>query len=69
QTAKQQFEFLGHSLDTVSPLATLQRGYAIVTKGTGNKIIRSSNTVKAGDKVVTRLAQGKLFSTIDKTES
>ncbi len=56
-----------HLLDTVSPLATLERGYAIVTDADGN-IISDSNTVKAGQKISTRLAKGQLHSTIDHCE-
>lgn len=68
QITKRQLVHISHNLDTVSPLATLQRGYAIVTKASSEQIIRSSQTVKKGDKIVTRLAEGRLFSTIDKTE-
>lgn len=68
QSAKQQLTHVTHSLDTVSPLATLQRGYAIVSKEGYDQIIRSSQKIKIGDKIVTQLAAGKLFSTINKTE-
>ena len=66
--ARQQFTHITHSLDTVSPLATLQRGYAIVTPEDSENILRSSKKVKLGDKVITQLAEGKLHCTINKVE-
>jgi len=65
----QQLTYIGHSLDTVSPLATLQRGYAIVTQHDNDKIIRTSKKIKVGDKMVTQLSKGTLFSTVDKIKS
>ncbi|MDH5446418.1 MAG: exodeoxyribonuclease VII large subunit [Gammaproteobacteria bacterium] len=51
---------LVHSLDAVSPLATLGRGYAIVTNEKG-QIIRQAKQLKTGDPVRTRLAEGQLY--------
>lgn len=69
QASRRLLAHTSHNLDTVSPLATLQRGYAIVTRENGEDIIRNSKELKTGDKITTRLAKGKLVSTIDKTES
>lgn len=46
-------------LDTVSPLNTLKRGYAIAADSQG-KIIRNSQEVKVGDTVTTKLGEGEL---------
>lgn len=54
------------TLHAVSPLATLNRGYALVTEQASGQIIRSSEQLKAGDKVLTRLAKGHFTSQIDK---
>lgn len=46
-------------LNTVSPLATLNRGYSITQTENGNTI-QSSDSINIGDKVSIRLAQGFL---------
>lgn len=52
-------------LNTVSPLNTLERGYAIVTDQQDN-ILRGIATVHVGDSITTRLANGSLECTVDK---
>jgi exodeoxyribonuclease VII large subunit len=47
-------------LHALSPLATLARGYAIVTDKTSGALVRDAATVKPGDRVSTRLARGEL---------
>ena len=51
-----------HLLDTVSPLATLARGYSISFKQ--GKIVKSTQQVKVGDILVTRLEDGEVHSEI-----
>ena len=63
---KQQLAAACRTLDAVSPLATLERGYAIVTRPADRKIIRKASSVKEGEQVETRLADGQLLCTIDK---
>jgi len=63
---KQQLSAACRTLDAVSPLATLERGYAIVTRPADRKIIRKASSVKEGEQVETRLADGQLLCTIDK---
>ncbi len=60
---KQQIALLSHNLDTVSPLATLSRGYSVV-QNQHDEIITSSKQVDLGEVVTTRLAKGKLISVI-----
>jgi len=64
---KQKLNFLAHNLDTVSPLSTLTRGYAIATDKNQN-VIRDSQQLKKGDTLTTRVASGKIISTVDYTE-
>jgi len=52
-----------HLLDTVSPLATLARGYSISFKG--GEIVKSTQQVQVGDILVTRLAEGEIHSEIN----
>ena len=56
----------GRALHAVSPLATLDRGYAIVFDAEGG-IVRSSARVATGDKLTARLADGSMrLQRIDK---
>jgi exodeoxyribonuclease VII large subunit len=57
------------ALDTVSPLATLERGYAIVSRAGQRAILRDVQTVAVGDAVETRLAHGTLLCTVDRIKS
>ena len=50
---------LARSLEAVSPLATVARGYALITKEDGT-LVRSVTQVQSGDTVDARLADGKL---------
>lgn len=47
-------------LNAVSPLATLDRGYAIVSRASDDSIIRQASAVETGDDIGIRLAQGEL---------
>ncbi|WP_372831240.1 exodeoxyribonuclease VII large subunit [Pontibacterium sp.] len=51
-------------LHAVSPLATLDRGYAII-HDTQGKVIHDSQQVQAGDRIEARLQQGRLQCTVD----
>ncbi len=59
---------LAQMLDSLSPLGTLQRGYAIVTDGNG-KVLRNTSDVSVGDAVEARLAQGLLGLVVQSVES
>lgn len=54
-------------LNGVSPLATLERGYAIVQDSEG-QAVTSSQQLKPGDQLVTQLHQGRVFSTVERTD-
>jgi exodeoxyribonuclease VII large subunit len=60
-------EQLTRALQTISPLATLARGYAIVTHN--DTILRNANAVNRGDLVKARLAQGNLYSRVTDIET
>ena len=51
------------ALDAVSPLATLDRGYAIVSDAKGKALVRARD-VKPGEDIRARLARGELLATI-----
>ena len=60
---QQHWRRVVETLNVVSPLATLKRGYAIVEDSSGN-IIRSHQTVEVGDKINTRLGDGSIDCTV-----
>lgn len=60
---KQKLYHLVHTLDALSPLHTLKRGYAIV-KDENDIIIQSSKSVKHEQHVKTKLQDGHFISTI-----
>jgi exodeoxyribonuclease VII large subunit len=66
---RRRLELACRSLDTISPLATLQRGYAIVSRLPERRILRQATSVKAGDRVEARLAEGTLVCTVDATKN
>lgn len=62
QNAKQQWHQHSIMLQQISPLATLERGYAITLhQGT---VVKDASSLKAGDVVTTKLANGEFQSTV-----
>ena len=61
---QQQFAGLVRALEAVSPLATLERGYAIVTAQ--GKVLQQANQLKPGDKITARLQEGSLDCVVEK---
>ncbi len=59
--SQHRFARLADKLNTVSPLATLSRGYSI-TQTEHGKIVRQPQDVQTGDRLVTRLADGEIYS-------
>ncbi|MEM9208695.1 MAG: exodeoxyribonuclease VII large subunit [Pseudomonadota bacterium] len=55
-------------LDAVSPLATLERGYAIVSDGKG-RVITDLAHVQIGDAIGARLASGRISATVDRVDA
>jgi exodeoxyribonuclease VII large subunit len=48
------------ALHAMSPLATLGRGYAIVTLAAGGTIVRDASQAPQGTEIDARLARGRL---------
>lgn len=51
---------LARSLEAVSPLATVARGYAIVTRPADGSVVRSAAEVRAGERLRAQLADGSI---------
>ena len=61
-----RFQRLARALHTVSPLATLERGYAIVNVDGSEQVVRDAATLSVDQSVHTRFARGSIESTITK---
>jgi exodeoxyribonuclease VII large subunit len=55
------------ALHALSPLATLERGYAIVQQSATGAIVTEAASVQAGERVQARLAHGYLDCLVEKT--
>ena len=64
---RQRLQLATTALNSISPLATLQRGYAIVTDTKSGNIVRDAATVNTGDEVDTRLARGSIKARVLRT--
>ena len=56
------------TLNTASPLATLARGFAIVTRADGS-VVRDAGTVAAGEQIEARLAVGRVRARVTGSQS
>jgi exodeoxyribonuclease VII large subunit len=65
--ARTQLGLAAASLDALSPLAVLQRGYAIAEDADG-KLLRDAKSVSVGDLVKVRLAKGSLATRVEGIE-
>ena len=57
---------LGRALHSVSPLATLDRGYAIVRNEATGSVVTNARDVQSGEDIRARLSQGELIATVKK---
>ena len=65
--ANERLAHLAQMLDSLSPLATLSRGYAIVTDSEG-RVVTDAAAVTVGDQVQARLARGRLGLTVNEVD-
>ncbi len=61
QIRQQKLSGLSRTLHAVSPLASLARGYAIITHAQTKQILREIDQISLGDKVFAEIAKGKLL--------
>ncbi len=66
--ASRDLEHLTARARSLSPAATLERGYAIVTAEDGS-IVRSSADALAGSRIHVRLNSGRLVASVDESEN
>ena len=65
QRRRERLSLAERTLESVSPLATLERGYAIVSAGDDGAIITDSRSAPPGSAVDIRLARGGLLATVN----
>ena len=65
---QQRLSALARTLHAVSPLPTLDRGYAILTRAEG-KGVSSVSEVSPGDEITARLRDGTLEATVRKVHA
>jgi exodeoxyribonuclease VII large subunit len=63
--ASEKLAGLARHLSAVSPEQVLSRGYSITTRKRDGVIVRSPEDVRAGQKIVTRVAHGNVESVVD----
>jgi exodeoxyribonuclease VII large subunit len=61
----QRVETIALQLAALSPDNVLKRGYSITTRKRDGAIIRNQQDVRAGEKIVTRVAEGQIESIVD----
>ena len=56
-------------LEAVSPLATLQRGYAIVRRKENGAVVRNASDVAVSDELLIRVSDGEIESRVEKVRT
>lgn len=64
ESEKNQLQSFASRLNSLSPLATLDRGYSICKTSSGD-IVTSTNQVNVGEKLDIKLSEGNLVCTVD----
>jgi exodeoxyribonuclease VII large subunit len=65
KAATHRLDLASRALHAVSPLATLERGYAIVKDLASGRVLTDIAQVSAGDRIEAQLAKGVVSATID----
>jgi exodeoxyribonuclease VII large subunit len=61
-----RMERISRALEVLSPLAILERGYALVLDGAG-QLVKDASQVKEGDEISARLARGEVRAQVKET--
>ena len=65
---KVRLERMGRALETLSPLAVLQRGYALIFDAAGN-LVKDAAQLNPGDDVRARLARGEIQAAVTASDA
>ncbi|HLK71836.1 MAG TPA: exodeoxyribonuclease VII large subunit, partial [Steroidobacteraceae bacterium] len=63
-----RLQSLARALQAVSPLATLERGFAVVTRSRDGELITSAAQLAEGESIEARLASGRVHATVVRRE-
>ncbi|MEO6186745.1 MAG: exodeoxyribonuclease VII large subunit [Steroidobacteraceae bacterium] len=66
--SRQRLLLAQRGLDAISPLATLDRGFAIVTRADG-AVVQDAADVQPGDRIEARVARGSVLAQVTSTRS
>jgi exodeoxyribonuclease VII large subunit len=69
QGSAQRLALAQRGLSAVSPLATLGRGFALVTRARDSKVLRDAAEVAPGDEIHVRLGRGALAAQVTRREA
>jgi exodeoxyribonuclease VII large subunit len=61
---EQRLALAARTLDAVSPLATLSRGFAVVTRADDGSVLRDASQAPAGTEIEARLSKGRVRATV-----
>lgn len=59
---------LAASLQALSPLSVLQRGYSLTKRATTGELLRAANGVQVGDRLDTLLGSGRIISVVESVD-
>jgi len=62
---RETFKSLTGRLEALSPLAVLSRGYSITFMAADGSVVKDAKTLKAGDRIETRLHKGRVTSVVE----
>ena len=67
EAAQRRLEALAAHLESLSPLNILARGYTLTLQEADGAVVRSMNQVHRGDRLVTRVGDGRIVSRVEET--
>src|SRR5262249_57214180 len=67
-SAEHRLDLAARTLHTVSPLATLSRGFAVVKRASDGVVLTDSKSVNVGDEIEATLAHGTLTARVTRQE-
>jgi exodeoxyribonuclease VII large subunit len=68
QQQTQHLEGLAGRLQALSPLAVLARGYSLTFRRASGRLVRDAGGIRMGEELETRVARGRIFSTVTGAE-
>lgn len=69
QARREQLSGLVRTLQAVSPLDTIGRGYAVITRADTGEVISSTTAAEPGGRIFAQLSDGKLDCTVNEVKS